>query len=369
MRRRFVIWSLLILAVGAGALWRQRTPLLAWWHVRQLMQVDEGNREIYVERVVALDEAAVPWLLKGLAIADEGACANIEAVLAQLARNWKTLDSRSLPFLSQLREQFPVVPAAARASLLRVATILLNQGDDRELLPMSIAHIVGDLLKAADVDEMSRPQVLQLASALIARVPPGQWLDVCRNLAVKGLRDTNPKVRVAALHLTMREAMQAEQDVLQQAAPLLHDSEVEVRRAAVLALGPAQELVSEDDLLPLLHDPDKEVQQLCELALRGRGLQDRHLELARLISHDSPAARLHVLQHFRGGSDLDANVWLRRLSQDPAPAVRAAAVRAAAAQPHLDLRDRLLEMTREDTSPTVRELAAHYLARVTKKAD
>jgi HEAT repeat protein len=328
------------------------------------MQADEANREICVGRVVALEEAALPRLFHGLAKADDGAALNIESALCELARNWQTLDPRSLPFLEELRGQFPVVPAARRAALLRAATVLLNQGSDRELLPVGIAHAAADMIKAADADQSLRPEVLQLAGALVARVPPGQWLNVCRNLASKGLTDPDPKARVAALHLTMREAMQTEHDILEQAVPLLRDSEAEVRRAAVLALGPAQELVSEDDLLPLLHDQDARVQQLCELVLRGRGLQDRHLELARLISDDNPAARLQVVQHLRGGSDLDVNVWLRRLSQDQAPAVRAAAIRAAAAQGNVDLRDRLAEMTRDDASPTVRELAAHYLARV-----
>src|SRR5687767_9727691 len=99
MRRRIVTCTLLILIVGAGALWWQRTPLLAWWHVRQLMQADEASRDVYVERVVALEEAALPCLFKGLASADDRACANIEAAIAELARSWKTLDPRSRPFL------------------------------------------------------------------------------------------------------------------------------------------------------------------------------------------------------------------------------------------------------------------------------
>ncbi|MCI0683246.1 MAG: hypothetical protein L0Y71_14180 [Gemmataceae bacterium] len=361
MRRRLV-WTLMILTLGAGVLWWNRTPLLAVWRVRQLARADEASRAICVNRVIALDEAALPWLFQGLAHADAGAAANLEAALSQLARVWKTTDPRSAPFLGQVHGHFAGANAAGRTCLLRVAAVLLNEGDDRELLPVNIVHAAGGLLKAAEGDEQLRPEMLHLAGALVVRVPPGPWLDVCRNLASTGLKDANPRTRVAALHLTMREVMQTEQDILQEAVPLLRDGDVLVRRAAVLALGPLQELVPEEDLLPLLHDRDTEVQQLCELALRGRGLQDRHLELARLISDDDPAARLQVLHHLRGG-DVDANVWLRRLSHDPAPAVRAAAVRAAA-QPHLNLTDRLLEMTKEDASITVREIAAHYLAAV-----
>jgi hypothetical protein len=96
------------------------------------------------------------------------------------------------------------------------------------------------------------------------------------------------------------------------------------------------------------------------IALNSRGLPDSHLHLARLISDPRPSARLQVLHHLRGDTDLEPGVWLRRLSQDPAPAVRAAAVRAAAAQTRADLRDRLRAMAKDDPSPTVRELASHY---------
>ena len=74
---------------------------------------------------------------------------------------------------------------------------------------------------------------------------------------------------------------------------------------------------STDDLaivtIPMNGEPLEPWQQLCELALRGRGLQERHLELARLISDDNPASRLQVLQYLRGGSDVEPTVWLRRL--------------------------------------------------------
>ncbi len=130
-----------------------------------------------------------------------------------------------------------------------------------------------------------------------------------------------------------------------------------------IALGPAPELVSDDELLPLLHDPDEDVQNLCELALRSRGLQENHIVLARLISDTRPTARLQVLQHLRDATDLEPGVWLRRLCQGPEPAVRAAGIRAASAQSEVDLRSCLQEMAEQDPSPTVKQLAQIYLAR------
>ncbi len=68
-----------------------------------------------------------------------------------------------------------------------------------------------------------------------------------------------------------------------------------------------------------------------------------------------------MLQHLGRQGDLDPGVWLRRLSQDSAAAVRAAAVRAAGAYPQVDLSDRLREMAQQDPSETVRQNAQYYL--------
>src|SRR5262249_25530542 len=113
----------------------------------------------------------------------------------------------------------------------------------------------------------------------------------------------------------------------------------------------------------LLHNEDPEVSRLCETALRSRGLQDNHLMLARLISDDRPAARLEVLQHLGQARDLDPAVWLRRMGQESAPAGRAAAIRAASQQPQADLLDHVRDMAQNDPSPTIRQLAGHYLSR------
>ncbi len=134
-----------------------------------------------------------------------------------------------------------------------------------------------------------------------------------------------------------------------------------MRKNALLALGSAPAVLSDEDLLPLLHDPDDEVQNLCELALRSRGLQENHILLARYISDARPAARLRVVELLRETHDLEPGVWLRRLCQDPAPAVRAAAIRAAVSQSQVDMRACLTDMAEEDPSLTVRQLAAHYL--------
>jgi hypothetical protein len=71
---------------------------------------------------------------------------------------------------------------------------------------------------------------------------------------------------------------------------------------------------------------------------------------------------LQVLEQLRQANDLEPGVWLRRLSHDPVPAVRAAAARAAGENDQVDLSDRLTQMAQSDPSPTVRQLARYYLS-------
>jgi HEAT repeat protein len=150
--------------------------------------------------------------------------------------------------------------------------------------------------------------------------------------------------------------------MLAKVVPLLKAPSPEVRRAAVLAVGLAEDAVTVEELLPLLQDSDWEVRRLCEAALRGRGLPEAHIKLAKLITDERPGQRLQVVHYLNEAEDLDAGIWLMRLSQDPSPAVRAAAVRFAAEDPGaIGFRQRMLLMAREDPSPTVRQLAAFYV--------
>ena len=59
--------------------------------------------------------------------------------------------------------------------------------------------------------------------------------------------------------------------------------------------------------------------------------------------------------------DIDPGLWLRRLSHDPSPAVRVAALRLMWRQKLVDLSDRIDQMARTDDSPTVCQLAQFYL--------
>jgi HEAT repeat protein len=162
----------------------------------------------------------------------------------------------------------------------------------------------------------------------------------------------------------MHEPLHADKTLLSQVLASLRDPIPQIRRAAVLAIGVAEEAISKEDMLPLLQDPDAEVRRLCEKALRGRGLDDTYIKLAKLISDQRPGSRLQVVHYLHDAEDSisGSGVWLQHLSQDPSPAVRAAAIRFAGEDPAgSDFRERMLQMSRDDPSPTVRQLALHYL--------
>ncbi len=267
---------------------------------------------------------------------DPTVCDNAEQALTALVKRWGPDDARSARLADECRSRFADFSTLGQISALQVMAALLRL-DGAKTLPAALTRSAGDMLQASRDRPELRATALVLASALLDRVSPGQWLDTCRTLAERGLGDRLPRCRLAAVQLLMRAPLQGDQALLAKIIPLLHDPQPELRRAAVVALAPAREVVSEDEILPLLHDSDIEVAHLCEAALRSRGLSEDHLELARLISDPSPPARLKVLDRLAHTSDLDPAAWLRRLSLDPSSAVRAAAVRSGSLsgeQPH-----------------------------------
>lgn len=360
--RRGLFAGLALLALLAGLLAWQWPPLYSWYAVRQLAAAEGKARQTWVQRVAALDETAVPRLRAVLRIENPTACANVEAALATLARNWGAEDARAQRLAEALRDDFGRMSFSGQVSALHALTALLEQKGP-PLLPAPLTRPAGDVLRDAAANDALRCPALGLAAALLERVPVGQWLDPCRGLAMRGLAETKPAVRVAAINVVLRPALRQDRELLVKLVPLLRDPDAGVRRAALVALAPARELAGEDMLIPLLHDADPQVQDVCETALRSRGLSETHILMAKLLTDPSPTARLRVLHYLGRERDLDPTVWLRRLTQDAAPAVRAAAVRAAARHPRVDLAERLRAMAREDPSETVRLNARHYLSR------
>src|SRR5205085_1312893 len=78
------------------------------------------------------------------------------------------------------------------------------------------------------------------------------------------------------------------------------------------------------------------------------------------LLHPSPEVRVRAVA-LAMKPELALSVWLRRLSQDPAAAVRAAAARLAGEQQVFQMADRLAQMAEADPDQTVRPIARFHL--------
>lgn len=353
-----------LVALLAAVLWLEREPLLAWHYLRGLAAADEAQRDAWVEHVAGLDAAAVPGLVRCLERQDARACDNAWAALTRITQGWPESDPRWYDLAERLAASFPRQGTVCRPQTLqRVADWLRT---DPSPPSAALLECAGRLLLEAR--RTQEPEVLgaalSLAGALLGQACQERHRDLCRELAERGLRDVHPEVRCRAVRLACGPGL----NMTREAAALLNDPAPEVRRAVMAGVGPSPEAIGADDLITWLHDADAEVRQLCEAALLARDdFKPEHLPLARLITAPKPGLRLQVVEHLLRDGTVEPGIWLRRLSHDPAPEVRAAAVRAAASQSVVDLSDRIDQMAQSDPSPTVAQLAQYYLSHRQKR--
>jgi HEAT repeats len=359
--------ALLLVAALSGVAYWQREPVLAWYYVRQLTHTYQENRDAYARKVATLEEAALPGVLEGLQSSDAIVCGNMQYALLLMTEQWGVADPRSQRLVECLNIHLADFSPVGQEKIVLLLTAFLQQ-DGPKPLPPRLTKEVSEILLAAEKNSELRAVSLLLAAELVECVQPGQWVDVCRAMAERGFQDERPGARIAAVQLLLREPMRKNKELVGKAIPLLRDEKSAVRRAALVALASESDLVREEHLLPLLHDDDAEVQWLCEMALRKRGLHDDDLEMARMISHKSPATRMRVLHRLPRMPELNLGEWLRQLSQDPEPAVRTAAARAAADYPQAHFAARLREMAEHDPSETVRWNARFYLRQRSTRA-
>jgi HEAT repeat protein len=324
MKRFLIGLSLTLILAAVLGLGLEREQLLAWYYAYRLAKANTVDRAAWAERLITLDQAAVPSLIRWLGKDDPAACDNCRLALLRLGKRWESDDRQMEEFIGQLGKAYGGLSVRGQQRVLDFA---------REFL---------------DSPRTLNPDAGALSSGLQS----------CRELARAALKDSRPENRIKAIQLAQLPGVNS----LEEIVTLLGDPAPEVRQAAMLAVGPAPEAMADEDLLYYLHDPDAKVRQLCEIALRGRGLRDNHLKLGKLMTDHRPEVRLEVLDYLRHDNDLEPGIWLRRLSHDSSPAVRAAAVRAAAEQPLIDLRDRLEQMVQNDPSPTVQQVAKYYLS-------
>lgn len=359
-KRLFQLGLLALLLAVLGWGWR---PALVWYCVHGLSSCEDKEQDKWLRRLEWLGERALPALVQRLQAPEEQVCRKVTAALLRLARSWGPADGRCQELANSLCSHFsqfsPAGRQAAFSWFLSLPEDALSSG------PLSVR--AADLVcQAAACEEAGVcAPALELVSRLGPQQPVASWQEAVHRLLCRGLQAAETLARLRAVQLLLQPAFCREPALLSRATPLLRDAQPVVRRAALLLVGAQPEIVSVEELLPLLHDPQAELRRLCETALRSRGLADEQIELARLVSDPRPAARLQVFYHLPT-VQVDPAVWLQRLSQDPAPAVRAAALRAASLA-GLDLGARLRQIAVSDPSPTVRQLAGYYLQN--KKAE
>ncbi len=306
--KRWLVGAMLVAAGLGVAGWFCRAELKARYYVHKLITADDGDPGGWIEQAGAWGDRVPDRLLDCLTAADSNTCRRAVAALARLDR---------LAIAGRLAEHFSKLSPVGQQAALECTAII-------------VARHQSDALAA------------------------------CRQIVRSALQHADAGVRLRAAALAMGPDIgQAELLV-----PLLKDPSAEVRRIAVVAVGPSRSLIADDDLLKWLHDPDADVRRMTEAALRSRGLRASDVRLGRLLTDPLPTVRLELLVALNDNTEVDLSAWLKRLSEDPSPAVRAATARLIEERRVVQLADRLAEMARSDPDMTVRQTVAFHLLRM-----
>jgi len=364
-RRKLILVLLILVVIAAGVAWTQREVIKAYFYVHQLACAGESDRARWAERVASLGEAALPRLLDCWT---PGACANMRAALDQLGHVWGVGDPRIAALVRRFGEEWPRLSDPGRRTVLEATAAWLRALPQETSSTEGLVSAVGELLAGVTHEDFAvQTAGLELCDCLAILPTRYSMPGPARTFVRTCLKAESPEIRLRAIGTAQRPGM----DLSAQVAGLLADSVVEVRRAALRAVGPPDKDVLDETLLPCLHDEDKELRQLAEESLRDRGLTAEQLRLGRLLTHPHFLMRVQVLDELRRlqmleemgkrpDTPLDTALWLRRLSHDPMPSVRAAAARMMAQQANGDFADRLEQMARDDPSATVCYLAAYF---------
>jgi len=181
--------------------------------------------------------------------------------------------------------------------------------------------------------------------------------------AVAAALSGSPEAKAAACRVATRPGI----DLAEAVVPLLADPDAAVRKAAVLAVGPASPgtpVIGEEELFKLLSDPSATVRQVAAASLGMRGLDPQQIELGRKLAHPDARERMALLLELKFAGEVvkDPGPWLMRLSKDADPAVRAGAARVAFECRVSDI-GWMDELAERDPDPLVRQIAGHYRKR------
>jgi hypothetical protein len=355
LRKRTLVYGVALLMLLAGGAWFTRTTWLSWYCLHQLSEAEGEAREVWIKRAVSLDAVVVPPLVRLLDRDDARACENAHLTLDRLCEKWGPDDKRSIDLVVQVAGAFTGMSFFGQQAGLELESAALRA---EKLLPRATLDLILQSVQTG-VGEPSkdvRGGAYEVLALLVRRDQQADHLSRYRELVRHGLQEEDVLLKARAVHA----AQAPELELLEHLVPLLHDPAPEIRRAALLAVGPATTVLHDDDLVPLLNDEDADVRQICEMAMRGRGIHDEDIRLARMTTHPQFAVRLDAVTELLAQPDRDATEWFRRLSRDPHPSVQIAALRAARSL-HVELCGRLEEIRQKEPNPSVRQLAEYFL--------
>ena len=319
--RRIGLGTLVLLMAGgvwAGVQWKPLTARYAGYQLRTAT-ADESRRAA-ARKLVEIGDAGTPHLVEAFRSGDVERCAAVATALREFLKDLPPTDPR---FAETCRPH------------------LHGYSEFSEAGQEAVFALMPDLLRSADPDALPRG----------------------REIVRTALKHRSAELRIQAVQMAMRADLDQKADVV----ACLQAPEADVRRAAMLAVGPAStggSAIGDEDLFPWLHDSESQVQRLCEAALSTRGLEPEQIAAARKLTSPDAAERLKLLLDLRWNRDAirDPGPWLERLSRDADPAVRAGAARVAC-ECKLAFAGWIDRLAKDDPDGTVRRIAQFHRTR------
>jgi hypothetical protein len=345
----------LALASGGGLLaWKQQ-DLLTAWKVHQVAQAGTQEKQKLLASLAQTPDISTGWLLYSLA---QASTAEEAEILSEgLVQVSEPLTGEGLdPHIAKAASLFKSMEPMAQSETLKWLAQSLFK-DQSETMSERRASAARRLLDLSSLSEENPVQAaaLQLAGAILKQNPNPELIGAIRQLVSLGAKSESSQVQVQAITTALNPKL----DCLADVTVCLKSPHKEVRQAAVLALGPASETITDEVFLPCLHDEDKTIVHLTETALQARGLREDQIRLGRMMADPKPVKRLEVLDHLSATRDIDPMVWLKKMSNDPSPAVRAAAVRAIKAEKYEEDGTRW-NREKKDPNQSIQKITAFY---------
>ncbi len=359
-RNALVLVALVIAACSIGFIWWQRERLTLWIDVRQLANASPEQMAATINELMQREQEAVPLLVRQLETEDEQLARGCGQALMSIMERHGVLSNRTEQIVGVLANRFERFSPAGQNQVMTMLIHFLQSPTDPPSKAMVDAG--GQVLQKCTEDcQAQRVLMMQLASWIAKQPQADAWLGSCRLITLRGLSDTQAQVRIAAVQAAMNPTLQ----LLEQLPKMLYSERVEmdpdVRVMLLLGLGNRESLLPTDQLLTYLHDSEREVREVAQQALRSRGLSTERIRLAQLLTHPDPVMRARVPSQVIEIPDLDASIWLEKLSHDPAPVVRAAVARSAGDTQETKWHSLLQKLASDDPNPTVQQLAEFYL--------